>query len=207
MVRNYVRRLALRPRNSTSSMSKRWISIAGVTLFLLAVFCVGFVFSYKRIQRSRAEASQASSPIERGESRSLIDKPFPHVQLVDTRGSKVDEQVLRTGRIVVVFVTTDCDACAAESKFLQTVLGRRRDVTFYGIVPFGKRPDSPETAERIFPFKIFYDESSSYVSAIGINRVPLKVYLEDGVIKKGWIGAAITEKARASFLEWLDGLP
>ena len=187
-------------------MSKRWISIVGVTLFLVAVFCVGFVFFYKRIQRSKAAASEVSSLIQRDESKSLIDKPFPHAQLVDTRGSRVDEQILRTGRVVVVFVTTDCDACAAEGKFLQTVLAKRSDVTFYGIVPFGKRPDSAEVAERMFPFKIFYDEGSSYVSAIGINRVPLKVYLEDGIIKKGWIGAAITEKARASFLEWLNGL-
>lgn len=188
-------------------MSKRWISIAGVILFLVAVFCVGFSFFYKRIQRSRAEASETSTPIKSDGSRSLIDRPFPHAQLVDTRGSKVDEQVLRTGRVVVVFVTTDCDACAEEGKFLQTVLDRRRDVSFYGIVPFGKRPDSPDVAERMFPFKVFYDEGSSYLTAIGINRVPLKVYLEDGIIKKGWIGAAITEKARASFVEWLDGLP
>jgi peroxiredoxin len=188
-------------------MSKRWISIAGVILFLVAVFCGGFVFFYNRIQRSNAEASEPSSAIKSAESKSLIDTPFPHAQLVDTRGSKVDEQVLRTGRVVVVFVTTDCDACATESKFLQTVLHRRRDVTFYGIVPFGKRPDSANVAERMFPFRVFYDDGSSYVPAIGINRVPLKVYLEDGIIKKGWIGAATTDTAKESFLKWLDGLP
>lgn len=185
-------------------MSKRWISIAGVIFFLVAVFCGGFVFFYNRIQRSNAEAS---SPVKSDASGSLIDKPFPHAQLVDPRGSNVNEQVLRTGRVVVVFLTTDCDACAAEGKFLQTVLGRRRDVTFYGIVLFGKRPGSPDIAERMFPFRVFYDEGNSYVSAIGIDRVPLKVYLEDGVIKKGWIGAATTDTAKESFLKWLDGLP
>src|SRR5258705_1376115 len=180
-------------------MSKRWIWIAGVIFFLAAVFCVGFVFFYNRIQRSQAETSDSS--------KSLINKPLPHAQLIDTYGSKVDEQVLRRGRVVLVFVTTDCDACMAEGKFVETLLGRRRDVTFYGLVPFGKRPDSPAVAEEIFPFKVFYDEGSSFVFTMGINRVPVKVFLEDGIIKKGWIGAALTDKAKTSFVEWLDGLP
>ena len=189
-------------------MSKRWISIAGVILLFVVVFCVGFIFFYNRIQRSKAEESEpSSSPINTAASKSLIDKPLPHAELVDALGSKVDEQVLRRGKVVVVFVTSDCDACAAEGKFLQTLLGRRRDVAFYGVVPFGQRPGSPDAAEKMFPFRVFYDESNSYVSAIGINRVPLKVYLEDGIIKKGWIGAAMTDQAKASFLEWLDGLP
>jgi len=179
-------------------MSKRWISVAGVTFFLAAVFCLGFLFFYNRNQRSQAETSS--------ESKSLINKPFPHAQLVDIYGAKVDEQFLRRGRVVVVFITTDCDACVEESKFLQTLLGKRRDVTFYGILPFGKPGDSPDVVEKTFPFKVFYDEGDSFVSNMGINRVPVKVFLEDGMIKKGWIGAAITDKARTSFVEWLDGL-
>jgi len=179
-------------------MSKRWISITGVILFLAVVFCVGFVFFYNRIQRLQAAPSDTS--------KSLINKPLPRAQLVDAYGSKVDEQVLRRGRVVLVFVTTDCNACGAEAKFLQTLLGRRKDVAFYGLVPFGTRPDSPDAAEKMFPFRIFYDEGDSFVSTMGINRVPVKVFLEDGIIKKGWIGAALTDKAQQSFVEWLDGL-
>jgi len=180
-------------------MSKRSISIAGVTVFLIAVFCTGFVFFYKRMQRSQPE------PV--ATSKSLINKPFPHARLIDSSGAKVDEQVLRQGRVVVVFVTTDCEACQTESKFLQTVMGRRSDVTFYGLVTLGQHPDPSETAEKKFPFKVFYDEESSFVMTMGINRVPVKVFLEDGIIKKGWIGAALTDKSKTAFIEWLDSLP
>lgn len=179
-------------------MSKRWISIAGVFFFLAAVFCAGLVLFYNRIQRSQAVPPDAS--------KSFVNKPFPHAQLVDVYGSKVDEQILRRGRVVLVFVTTDCDACQKETKFLQTLLGRRKDVAFYGLVPFGTHPNSPDVAEKMFPFRIFYDEGDSFVSAMGINRVPVKVYLEDGIIKKGWIGAALTDQAKQSFVEWLDGV-
>jgi len=179
-------------------MSKRWISIAGIIFFLLAVFCAGFAFFYNRIQRSE--------PVAPGGSKSLINKPLPHAQLLDISGSKVDEQVLRRGRVILVFVTPECDACQAESKFLQTLLGRRKDVNFYGLVPFGA-PPAPNVTENTFPFRVFYDEGNSFVSTMGINRVPVKVFLEDGIIKKGWIGAALTDQARTSFEEWFDGLP
>ena len=185
-------------------MSKRLIGIAGVILFLAVVFCAGYFFFYNRIQRTKAEAKleTASEP-----SGSLIDKQFPHARLVDTHGATVDEHVLRTGRVIVVFVTADCDACATESEFLATLINRRRDLTFYGLVPFGgPPPDSGDDVEKKFPFKVFYDAEGSYVQSMGINRVPVKVFLENGIIKKGWIGAAQTDKAKSSFTEWLDSL-
>jgi hypothetical protein len=185
-------------------MSKRLLTIAGVIFFLAVVFCAGFVFFYNRIQRTKAEAAAAPAP---DSSKSLIGKPLPKSQLLDARGAKVDEQVLRTGRVVLVFVTADCDACATESKFLESFVGRRKDVTFYGLVPFGGPPaDGGAEVEKKFPFQVFYDEENSFVQSMGINRVPVKVFLEDGIIRKGWIGAAQTDKAKSSFTEWFDGL-
>jgi hypothetical protein len=100
----------------------------------------------------------------------------------------------------------DCDACETDSKFLQTVLDRRKDVAFYGIVPFGPRLESMEAARQKFPFQVFYDRNDSFVYSMGIDRVPVKVYVEDGIIKKGWIGAVRTDEARKSFVSWLDNL-
>jgi len=178
--------------------AKRWISVVAVALFFGGVFCAGFLFFYHRIQRSKAESAAAVAA-----SKSLIDKPLPHARIIDINGAKVDEQILRRGRVVLVFITTDCDACATESKFLQTLLDRRKDITFYGLVPFGPRPDSDKT----FPFKVFFDEDDSFVRSLGINRVPVKVFLEDGIIKNGWIGADVSDKAKTSFIQWMDGLP
>ena len=187
-------------------MSKRWITVAGLIFFFVAVFCAGFFFFKSRIERSQVEAQPVGA--EESNSKSLINTPFPlGAQLVNTDGAKVDEQILRKGRVVVIFITMECDACLAEGKFLETVTDRRRDVTFYGLVPFGTRPDASHVAAKTFPFRVFYDEANSFVMTMGINRVPVKVFLEDGIIKKGWIGAALTDKAKQSFVEWLDGLP
>lgn len=180
-------------------MSNRWTSTLGVIFFLAAVFCFGFV--------SFSNRSSPSEGLPSDTSKSLINRPLPHAQLIDVYGANVDELVLRQGRVILVFVTMECDACGAEAKFLQTLLSRRKDVAFYGLVPFGARPDSPSVAEKMFPFRIFYDESNSFVRTMGLNRVPVKVFLEDGIIKKGWIGAALTDQAKQSFVAWFDGLP
>ena len=183
-------------------MSKRWLSIGGVTCFLVAVFCVSFVVLYYRIQRTQI------LPVELPEtSKSLINKPLPRAQLIELNGSRIDEQILRRGKVILVFVTTDCDSCVTESKFLQTILDRRADVSFYGLIPFGKTPDSSLVAGKRFPFRVFYDEGNSFVLSMGINRVPVKVFLEDGIRKKGWIGAAMTDQSQRLFLEWFDSLP
>lgn len=150
--------------------------------------------------------NQGSEGEESASSKSLINTPFPNSKLVDSHGSNVDEQILRKGRVVVVFVTLECGACSTEIEFLKTVIGRRKDVAFYGLVPFG-RPSNSDEAEKSFPFKVFFDESGTFVSKMGINRVPIKVFLEDGIIKKGWMGAVRSDKSKTSFTEWLDGLP
>ena len=183
-------------------MSKRWLSIGGVVLFLVAVFFAGFAFFYWRIQRAQHPPEETHAA-----SRSLLNTPLPQAQLLDLDGSKVDGQILRRGRVILVFVTADCDACLAESRFLQTILGRRKDVSFFGLVPFGKPPDPSPTGEKVFPFRVLFDDGNSFVRTMGINRVPVKVFLEDGIIKKGWIGAAMTDQSKQSFVEWFDSLP
>jgi hypothetical protein len=180
-------------------MCKRLIWIGCFVCFLAAVFYAGFTFFYTRMERAQAEAADAS--------RRLINKPLPQAQLLDTYGAKVDEQILRKGRVVLIFLTPDCQACLVESEFLRTVISRRGDVTFYGLVAFGKRMDSPQAAGKIFPFKVFYDDGDTLVFSMGINRVPVKIFLENGIIKKGWIGAATNDQAKASFTAWLDELP
>jgi Redoxin len=178
-------------------MSKALLKIVGITTFLAVLFCAGFVFFYGKLQQPQSEAADSS--------KSFINKPLPAAHLVDMAGANVDEQV-RKGRVVLVFVTPECQACLVEGEFLKTLLDRRRDVTFFGVVPFGKTIESEQASKKLFPFQVFYDDGDSLVQAIGINRVPVKIFLEDGIIKKGWIGAALSDRARMSFTEWLDGL-
>jgi peroxiredoxin len=170
-------------------------------LGLVVLFCASFVFFYTRAQRQAQAKAQAAA-----ESRSAIGKPLPEVHLVATSGEAVDDQVLRKGKVVLIFLTPECDACHTEVEFLKTVVNKRSDVSFYGIITFGRKMSSPGQAESEFPFKVFYDEGFYLAPKLGINKVPIKLYLEDGIMKKAWGGATMDDEAKNTFVQWLDSV-
>lgn len=170
----------------------------GVSASVILLFCSSFVFFYSRSQRQHAN----SLPLN---TKSAFGKELPAVHLTDGSGQSVDDRILHQGKVVIVFVSADCAACHLESDFLRTIVGRRSDVTFYGIVAFGKRTDSKDAEDR-FPFKLLYDEGFFLAPKLGISRVPIKLYLENGIITKAWGGATVEESPRADFVKWLDSV-
>ena len=179
-------------------MTAHWKWITGLTLGLTVLFCASFVLFYQRAQQQQ----QRPAPSAKG-----IDKPLPKANLVDLANNPLGDSSLRAGRVVLVFVTAECEACMREAEFLRTVVSRKNDVRFYGVISYGEKASSLRAAERIFPFEVFYDESSQLGGALGITKVPIKLYLEEGVIRKAWGGATTDDQKKAAFVQWLDDLP
>ncbi|MDX6404478.1 MAG: Redoxin [Blastocatellia bacterium] len=179
-------------------MSRRAKWSLAVSASVILLFCSSFVFFYTRSQRQLASGVSPNT-------QSAFGKELPRVHLTSISGLPVDDQILRHGKVVVVFVTPDCNACQAESDFLRTVINRRSDVSFYGIASFGKKLTATEASE-LFPFKVFYDDGFLMASKLGINRVPIKLYLENGIITKAWGGSTRDENAKADFVKWLDSV-
>jgi peroxiredoxin len=176
------------------TLSVKWI--AGLSVGLSIVFCAAFVFFYGRIEK---ELPFYGSP-------KAIGKPLPEANLVDQNNVRVSNQTYRKGRTILVFLTPQCDACKTEALFLKTVVNRRSDVRFYGVVSFGEKNASLKVAEGLFPFSVFYDEGFQLAGQLGIRRVPIKIFVEDGIIKKAWGGATLNQRAMQDFVQWLDEL-
>lgn len=172
--------------------SKRIIWFFGLAVLFAVVFCGGFVFFYTRNQQNAA----AKGPVDSG-------KVLPSAELVDESNQLLADSELRKGRFVLVFVTSDCDACRKESEFLKSLVGTRTDVPFYGVISFGDMDSSLREAKGKFPFKVFYDRGFHLAGQLGIKRVPIKIFVENGIIKKSWGGATIDDKAKAAFVQWL----
>lgn len=177
-----------------------WFAVTAIVL--AATFCCGFVFFYTRSQQARAQQEEQLHSPET--SRSAIGKPLPEAHLMDADGAELSDEILRKGKVVLVFVTAECNACHKESEFLETVVGRRNDVSFYGVIPFGNKEIALETAKKVFPFKVLYDEGFRLAPALGVYKVPIKVFLQDGIIKKAWGGATLKEEDKNSFAGWLN---
>lgn len=183
--------LAAKSARETSTRKIVWF---GSLAFLFAiVFCVAFVVFYTRNNRSQT----VKGPV-------VSEKSLPSADLVDEFNKPLGDSELRNGRVVLVFVTADCDACQKESDFLKGLVGKRSDVRFYGVISFGDMESSLKLAKQKFPFAVFYDRGFRLASQLGIKRVPIKIFVDNGVIKKSWGGATVDEKAKADFASWLS---
>lgn len=183
-----------KPAGNQRSLKLFWI-ISLAVLFVV-VFCGGFVFFYLRHQQKQAsQSTSAKTP-----------HPLPEGKLIDEFNQQLPNSQLRHGRLFLVFITPSCDACMKESKFLSTIIGKYNKIPFYGVISFGDKDVALREAKDKFPFKVFYDDHFQIAGPLGITRVPVKLYVEDGVIKKAWGGATVEDQAKADFVKWLDDL-
>src|SRR5215207_972067 len=108
-------------KSAGETSSKKVIWISALALLFAVVFCTSFVVFYTRNNRNVA----AKAPVDSG-------KQLPTAELIDEFNKPLPESDLRKGRVVLVFVTADCDACQKESEFLKGLVDKRPDVRFYG---------------------------------------------------------------------------
>lgn len=192
-VRDSGERHDLSPRSAPETSSKKLVWISGLAILFVLVFCAAFVVFYTRNNRSKP----AKEPV------SFSGHSLPSAELVDESNQHLADSQLKNGKVVLVFITADCDACRKESEFLKDLVNKRADVRFYGVISFGNMENSLREAKQKFPFQVFYDRGFRLSGQLGINRVPVKVFVENGIMKKSWAGATVDEKKKADFIQWL----
>jgi hypothetical protein len=136
---------------------------------------------------------------------SAISKPLPIGHLVDLKGQELKASELTQGKVILVVLSLDCDFCKEEGQFLKSRIDRRKDMRFYGVMSFGEKRDLIPASER-FPFSVYFDDGGRLREALGIDRAPVKLYVENGIVKKTWIGSTTFNHNEKGFDEWLDGL-
>lgn len=170
-------------------------------LILLAVFCGSFYFFYRRAQKKALPAKQDLILTE-----AVLNRPLPQANLVNISDEKLADEELRQGKKVLVFMMPDCEPCDREHAFLKTVAGSRQDLRFLYVIPFGNKDEVLKMAQAKYALAPFYDRGSNLSRSLDIYQVPIKVFLEDGVIKKVWLDATSSDQKQAEFKAWLDGV-
>ena len=165
---------------------------------IATLFCSIFAFVYFRPTDAPAETF----------SGRLMGKAFPAARFTALSGEVLSADTIGSGKVILIFFAPDCDACAVESAFLSTQVPLRADVKFFGIIPIGEKQASltAASANDRYPFKVYYDDDQIYRKSSNTIRVPLKVFIENGIVKKTWLGAAATPSDQAAFSKWLQGL-
>lgn len=168
-------------------------------LILLAVFCGSFYFFYRRAQKKTPPAQQDLILTE-----AVLNRTLPQADLVNLSDEKLADEELRRGKKVLVFMMPDCEPCDRENAFLKTVADGRPDLKFLYVIPFGSQDRTLKMAQAKYALAPFYDRGSNLSRSLDIYQVPIKVFLEDGVVKRVWLDATTTDEKQAEFKAWLN---
>ena len=181
---------------------KKWTLIA---LTVALTFATGFIVSTLMLRRA-ADAKRDAEVAQLVASTKLprhLGKPLPAARLFGVGNQPVSDAALRQGKVMLVLITTGCDACQEETAFLRTLVASRKDIRFLGVLSFEQDESTLLRAQSMFPFPVVRDDRMELMRALQLSSVPVKIYLEDGVVKRSWGGASMTAEARAAFAEWL----
>lgn len=166
---------------------------------LIAVFGASFFFFYRRAQQT-----QAGQPLIL--TAAVLNQPLPQADLINLAGKSLDDEKLRHGRVVLVFTLNECPACDDENNFLKTAVGSNKNVRFYDVIPFGLKDEALKKAQSKYAFETFFDQHSMLSRSLQIYQVPVKIFLDDGIIRKVWLDATIEPADQAAFKQWLNAL-
>lgn len=169
----------------------------GIGLILIAVFAISFFVFFKRAQKD--------PPKDLILTPAVINQPLPKSNLVNISGERLDDEKIRQGKVMLVFMMPDCVPCDQENDFLKTVADSRQDISFLYVVPFGNKDLVLKAAQSKYALEPFYDKGSNLSKKLELYQVPIKVFLEDGIIKKVWLDATVDDKKQTEFKEWLNG--
>lgn len=166
---------------------------------LIAILSISFFFFYRRSEKNLARQRLILTP-------EVLNKPLPQANLVNISGERLDDEKLRRGRVILVLEMVDCEPCDDEDRFLKTVMDSRQDIRFIYVIPFGNKQQALQLAQNKYAVETFYDSGSMLSKNLEINQVPIKIFLEDGVIKKVWLDATDNDQKQAEFKDWLRSL-
>jgi peroxiredoxin len=183
------------------SASKKWLITLAISLAVVLGYAAALV-----AHRPRPEATQPAVVRAVPELRGHEGKPLPDVDLIAPDNTRLDDAALRKGKVMLVLLTSACPACKREGEFLRSVVGKRNDINFYGVNSFEQDEESMKKAETLFPFKVYRDSGMKLAGTLDLGRVPIKIYLEDGIIKRSWDGASADEQSQEEFTSWLSSL-
>jgi peroxiredoxin len=114
---------------------------------------------------------------------------MPDHRLIGLDGQALPADELRQGRVLFVYLTTNCEPCIKEVEVISRLhRDARSALRIYGISI--DRPAQINTFIEEFDLKfpIFVDENARLAKSLDIHHFPSKYYVEDGVITKIWRG-------------------
>ena len=176
---------------------RRWIVAGSCFITMLSI-------SYALVQHIYF-TKQSSQIVHRKYNPEVVGKPLPTNRLTDLSGKILSDDELLRGKVFLILLTADCEACLKDGRFLEPIIEKYKNLRFYGAL-VSHQDISADTLKGKFPpnLKLFVDKDSLLLRALKVQAFPLKIYMENGVIKNIWTGTPGSPKIEGEFLDELD---
>jgi peroxiredoxin len=119
------------------------------------------------------------------------NKPLPKTELFDYK-SKIDFNLqLQKGKILLVYISTDCNSCKNETEIIvQNDLAKNLDIRVIGVSMNDEASIEEFARNNKINFPILVDKSSKLREELGVTVFPTNFVVNDGIIEKYWLGAS-----------------
>ena len=153
--------------------------IAGVILPCTALLVV----------RSTRPPKPPPSDLDLKDAVVISGRPLPAIELLELDGKRVPPEILRKGKVLLVFLTTRCQACQKEFRLLSTVESETsHKVKFYGIGVEDKGLLTDFIKENKVSTEVVWDQHGELMKSLSVKYFPTSFLVEDGVITNTWFG-------------------
>ena len=174
--------VGVRERDYRTSMNK-FRALTIVLPALVGVFVSAFV-SQKFLEWYQRPAFNKDEP-------TTLNSVLPRSRLINLQTNDDEFNNVIKGKVLLVFLTVDCDACKTEVlNVAQALPSLSANVTTYGVYiePREEVRSFVETHQINVP--ILLDTGGRILGQLGFKFMPTKVLLENGTIRKMWYGSS-----------------
>jgi|GEM_PF-4239501 len=123
------------------------------------------------------------------DAASLAGQTLPATDLFEVDGSSAAPDLLRKGKVLLVFVTTECEACQKQLRLLSSVNADVSDkVRVYGVGIENRDKIKSFIKANAVDARILIDKDAKLMSLLRVRAFPAQFLLEDSRIVKTWVG-------------------
>jgi peroxiredoxin len=116
--------------------------------------------------------------------------------MINLQTNQDDYEKLKTGKVLLVFLTRGCDACRKEiPNIAQALPSLAPKMAIYGVYLEERSVIDRFVQENQISFPILLDVGGRVFAGLGIKLIPAKVLVEDGTITKVWFGSSPNKSA------------
>lgn len=124
----------------------------------------------------------------------ISGQPLPVTELLNSAGDRVPSDTLLTGKVLLVFVTTDCKPCRDELKMLSDMEARTGNkIKIFGVGIESQSAISDYISLNNFKTSILHDKDAELMKRLSVRYFPTKFLIQNGIIVKTWFGNSRSE--------------